>query len=485
MSVEHSVASLSSSSRTPSPVELRLAATLREQRSAFERNSLPPASQRREWLLALERMLLTNGDALAAAISADFGHRPATETQLLELFPSVSGIRYAHAHIATWMRPERRGVAMWFRPGTAHVRYQPLGVVGIVVPWNYPLFLAVGPLTAALAAGNRVMLKMSEYTPTFGALFAELIAKVLPDDLVHVVLGDVETARSFVAQPFDHLLFTGGTAVGRDVMAAAARHLTPVTLELGGKSPAIIAPGFDLARAARSLVFGKLANAGQTCIAPDYVLVDAQSIEPLLGHLRTAATALYKDTASTDYASIAHDRQYARLCSMVDEARAQGARVEALLARRDSSLPRRMAPVAIIDAKESMRVLREEIFGPILPILPYRTLDDAIAYVNAHERPLALYVFDDDEVRRERLLARTASGGVTINDTLLHVGQEDLPFGGVGPSGMGRYHGPEGFRTFSQTRSVFRQRRLNGVSLLYPPYDRTLVRKMLALMLRR
>ncbi|HEX2493458.1 MAG TPA: coniferyl aldehyde dehydrogenase [Steroidobacter sp.] len=462
----------------------QLGALYREQRSAFERDSAPDARVRRERLRLLERVLLDNADAITNAISADFGHRPATETQLIEVFQSLESLRYARRHVGRWMRPERRHVAIWYRPGQAHVRYQPLGAVGIVVPWNYPLYLSVGPLASALAAGNRAMLKLSEYTPAFGALFADLIAKTFPRDLVHVVLGDVETARAFVDLPFDHLLYTGSTAIGREVMAAAARNLTPVTLELGGKSPAIIAPGFDPARAAQRIVFGKLVNAGQTCIAPDYVLAQASSIETLLAHMRRTARDLYRDAASLDYASIAHDRQYARLTSMLDDARAQGARIEPLLDAGNSSLPRRMPPVAVLNATDAMRVMREEIFGPILPIVPYQSLDEAVRYVNERERPLALYVFDDDTARRERLLASTASGGVVINDTLLHVSQDDLPFGGVGPSGMGRYHGPEGFRTFSQVRSVFTQRRLNTLPLLYPPYDRPLGRRILKFMLR-
>jgi coniferyl-aldehyde dehydrogenase len=461
-----------------------LDAIFREQQYAFEQHRSPSARERREWLHALERILLDNSAAIGAAISTDFGHRPATETQLLELFPSVEAVRYARRHLASWMRPERRHVSIWFQPGSAQVRYQPLGVVGIVVPWNYPLYLAIGPLASALAAGNRVMIKMSEYTPAFGTLLGELILKTFPRNLVHVVLGDADTARAFVSRPFNHLLFTGSTAVGREVMAAAARHLTPVTLELGGKSPAIVAPGFDLARAARSIVFGKLVNAGQTCIAPDYVLAEATSIDTLITHMRHAAHELYRDAASPDYASIAHDRQYARLLSLQNDARAQGARIEPLLAVGDASLPRRFPPVAVVGATDSMRVMREEIFGPILPIIAYRTLDEAIRYVNERDRPLALYVFDDDGTRREHLLAHTASGGVTINDTLLHVGQDALPFGGVGPSGMGRYHGPEGFRTFSQVRSIFRQRRWNAVPMLYPPYRRPLVRRLLKLMLR-
>lgn len=455
-----------------------------EQRAAFAEQPSADVAERRATLQTLERMLLDHGDEVCAAINADFGHRPAAETRILELFPSVEAIRHARRHVARWMTPERRHVSLWFRPATAEVRYQPLGVTGIIVPWNYPLYLAVGPLVCALAAGNRVMIKLSEYTPRFATLFAELVAQTFPRRLVHVVLGDADAARIFANLPFDHLLFTGSTSVGREVMVAAARHLTPVTLELGGKSPAIIAQDFDIATAARRIVFGKLINAGQTCIAPDYVLAHANTIERLLAELRKAAREMYRDTASADYTSIVNDRHFARLDALLGDARAQGARIEQLLDTASAPFPRRLAPAVVLECTDQMRIMREEIFGPILPIVPYSTLDEAIRYVNERDRPLALYVFDDNRPRRDGLLARTASGGVTINDTILHVGQDDLPFGGVGPSGMGHYHGAEGFRTFSQVRSVLHSRRLSPAALMYPPYGGALAKRLLKLMLR-
>lgn len=462
-----------------------LKTVMEEQRAAFHAHPLPTATERRVWLNALDRALLDHEAPLCDAISADFGHRPATETRLLELFPSLAAIRHARRRLAGWMEPQRRPVSLWFRPGRAAVVYQPLGVVGIIVPWNYPLYLAVGPLVAALAAGNRAMLKLSEYTPKFAQLFAMIVAKTFPSDLVHVVTGDASVGRAFAGLPFDHLLFTGSGAVARDVMKSAAEHLTPVTLELGGKSPVIVAPDFDLTKAARRIVFGKLVNAGQTCVAPDYVLAPTASIPPLVAALRTAAHALYGSAASMDYASIASDRHHARLSSMLDEARRLGARIEPLLELPGTSLPRRFVPVVVLNATTHMRVLREEIFGPILPIVPYDSLDSAIAYINAQPRPLAMYVFDDDLRRRSSVLAQTASGGVTLNDTLLHVSQDDLPFGGVGESGMGRYHAIEGFRTFSQVRSVYRPSRFTATSIMYPPYGRRLAKRVLALMLRR
>ncbi len=461
-----------------------LHAMVEQQRAAFLSQPLPSAAERRAWLSALERALLSEETALCAAISMDFGHRPAAETRLLELFPSLASLRHGRRRLAGWMKPERRPVSFWLRPGRATVTYQPLGVVGIIVPWNYPLYLAVGPLVAALAAGNRALLKLSEHTPAFGRLFASLIAATFPSDLVQVVTGDATVGRAFTTLPFDHLLFTGSGAVARDVMASAARRLTPVTLELGGKSPAIIAPEFDLATAARRIAFGKLVNAGQTCIAPDYVLAPSAALPALVAALRDAARSMYGTAASPDYASIVNDHHFGRLTELLEDAKAHGAHVEALLAAPSSALPRRMPPMAVLGATPRMRILREEIFGPILPLVPYESLDEVIAYVNARARPLAMYVFDDDVRRREALLARTASGGVTINDTLLHVTQDDLPFGGVGESGMGRYHGVDGFRTFSQVRSVYRRSRFALTATMYPPYGGSLQNRILALMLR-
>ncbi len=465
------------------PAQHELEALFRAQRLAFSAEPLPSAAARRERLGVLADMVRTNAAEIASAIAADFGCRPVDETRTLELFPALEAIRHARAGVARWMRPERRRVSVWFQPGRASVRYQPLGVVGIIVPWNYPLLLAVGPLVAALAAGNRAMLKMSEFTPEFGALFERLIAATFPPDLVCVVNGDVQIASAFGHLPFDHLLFTGSTPIGRVVMAAAAQHLTPVTLELGGKSPAIIAPDFDIDTAARRIVFGKLANSGQTCIAPDYVLLPRGAEASFIAAARTHAERMYGDAASPDYASVAHERHFVRLQALLADARSKGATVEPLL-RTGEAGGRTMTPVAVLGATASMRIMQEEIFGPILPILPYDTLDDAIARVNSQDRPLALYIFDDDTHRSELLLDRTASGGVTINDCLLHIAQDDLPFGGVGSSGMGRYHGRDGFLTFSQQRGVFRQRRINTFPLLQPPYGGQLARRILRLMLR-
>lgn len=466
-----------------SSVQGDLHALFEAQRQAFRADPMPGPGQRRAALDALARLIVTHQDALAEAIASDFGGRPLDETRLIDLFPALGNVHYARRHVARWMKPERRNVSLWFLPGRAQVRYQPLGVVGIVVPWNFPILLAVGPLAAALAAGNRAMIKMSEYSPRSGALFARLIAEVFPPDQVTVVNGDVAVATAFSALPFDHLCFTGSTAVGRQVMAAAAKNLTPVTLELGGKSPAIVAPGFDLALAARRIVTTKLLNCGQACVAPDYVLLPRGQEEAFLAAAREAARRLYGNAASPDLASLATDRQYARVTALVEDARVRGARVEPLL-EGDPGGARRLSPVLLLGVTDEMQAMRDEIFGPVLPVLPYDSLDEAIDFVVARDRPLALYVFDTDRRRVRDLLDRTASGGVTVNDCMFHLGQEDLPFGGIGPSGIGRYHGPEGFKTFSHARAVFEQARWNGLPLLTAPYGGRLARRLLRLMLR-
>jgi aldehyde dehydrogenase (NAD+)/coniferyl-aldehyde dehydrogenase len=371
------------------------------------------------------------------------------------------------------MRVERRAVAWWSLPGRARLMRQPLGVIGIIVPWNYPLFLAVSPLTAALAAGNRAMLKLSEFTPRFGALFESVIARHFSTDEVVAVNGDAAVAKAFAALPFDHLLFTGSTSVGRDVMKAASANLTPVTLELGGKSPAIVADGFDLGETARRLMYGKLMNAGQTCVAPDYALVPQPAVGAFIEACRATTIAFYPTLATNpQYTSIVNDRQFRRLAACLEDARQKGAAVHALHDEATDTERRRLSPVAVTDVSDDMRLMQEEIFGPILPVVGYGSIEEAIAFVNARPRPLALYYFGAPDVHLDAVLERTVSGGVTVNNTSFHVAQEDLPFGGVGPSGMGHYHGQAGFDTFSKLKPVFHDGRLSGSRLLMPPYGR-------------
>ncbi|MFZ5510563.1 MAG: coniferyl aldehyde dehydrogenase [Pseudomonadota bacterium] len=459
---------------------------LQRLRDAAAREPYPDVVTRRRRLAALESLLRENMEPIAEALRADFGHRSVHETRLLELFPSLEGIKHARRHLKSWMKPERRPVSLWFRPGRARVIRQPLGVVGIIVPWNYPVYLAVGPLTCALAAGNRALVKMSEYTPATGELFARLVERYFSPDEVGVVLGDAQVAEDFARLPFDHLLFTGSTRVGREVMRACADNLTPVTLELGGKSPAIIGPDYDIAKAAERILVGKCMNAGQTCIAPDYVLAPSGREEEFIAAARAVVAACYADILnSPDYTSIHSARHYHRLLATLEDARQKGARIVDLASppARPDSHRRRLPPLALLDVDERMQVMQEEIFGPLLPIVPYGDLEEAIAYVNARPRPLALYYFDRDRARIERVLHGTVSGGVTVNDTILHIAQDDLPFGGVGPSGMGHYHGRDGFDAFSKKKAVFQQSAVNAMGLFKPPYGR-LFEHLLALLLR-
>jgi coniferyl-aldehyde dehydrogenase len=461
-----------------------LSLELQRLRAAQARDPLPGWVTRARRLHALEALLRDHRNDIADAIHADFGCRPAEETDMLEVFPSLSAVRHALRHGKRWMRPQRGLADLAFLPGRTELLPQPLGVVGIIVPWNYPLFLAVGPMVDALAAGNRVMVKMSEYTPRFSQLFAELVVRHFQPDEVLVINGDASVGQAFAGLPFDHLLFTGSTAVGHHVMRSAAAHLTPVTLELGGKSPAIIGPGARFEHAVERIVFGKMVNAGQTCIAPDYVLLPRADVARFTSAARAAMTRLYPDLANNkQYASVATERHYQRLIDMRDKAVAAGARAEPLSDTADRPAQRLLTPVMLTDVPDNLPVMQEEIFGPLLPIVPYDSFDDAIDYVVNRPRPLALYLFEEDQTRIDDALSRTHAGGVTLNDTLYHIAQHGLPFGGVGPSGMGGYHGEAGFRTFSHMKPVFRQARLNGTGLLNPPYGKRF-KRMLEILLR-
>jgi coniferyl-aldehyde dehydrogenase len=462
-----------------------LTTDLQRLRDAQARDPMPTWAQRAKRLRTLETLLREQREAFAAAIHADFGQRPAEETDLLEIFPSLSAIRHALGHGRRWMKPQRRLADLLFLPARTELRPQPRGVVGIIVPWNYPLYLAVGPLVDALAAGNRVMLKMSEFTPRFSALFAEQVARYFQPDEVLVVTGDAVVAQAFAALPFDHLLFTGSTAVGHHVMRAAAANLTPVTLELGGKSPAIIGPGARLEHAVERIIVGKLLNAGQTCIAPDYVLLPRARVAEFIGLAGEAVARMYPQLQrNAQYASIVSDRQYQRLAALRDEARSAGAHVHVLGEATEDPARRLLPPQLLTEVDDGMAVMREEIFGPLLPLVPYDTLEEAIDHVAARPHPLALYLFEHDRGRIDQVLARTHAGGVSVNDTLYHIAQHGLPFGGVGASGMGGYHGEAGFRTFSHLKPVFRQARWNGAGLLNPPYGKRF-RRLLDLLLRR
>jgi coniferyl-aldehyde dehydrogenase len=438
------------------------------QHAASRGSPAPDAAARRVSLTTLFELVRDNTNAFARAIAEDFGGRAQRETQILEAIPTLNAIRHARKWVKEWLRPERRTVDWLFQPARAWVRYEPLGVVGILAPWNFPLLLSLVPLANVLSAGNRAMIKPSELTPAFSDLLGRLVAERFSPEQVVVICGGVEVARAFSALPFDHLLFTGSTATGREVMRAAAENLTPVTLELGGKSPAIIAADYPLAKAARSIAFGKWLNAGQTCVAPDYVLVPADRAaafaEAVIGEARRG----YPSIASDDYTSVITEWHQARLNAAIEEATAAGAVV--IRHGGHHAGTRKIAPTVVLGAPASGLLLREEIFGPVLPVVPYERLDDALAFVNARDRPLALYCFTNDKSVRAKVLEGATSGGVTLNGTLLHAGHDGLPFGGIGPSGMGAYHGRDGFRRFSHARAVHAIGAINALQRLGPPW---------------
>ncbi|MBC9252628.1 coniferyl-aldehyde dehydrogenase [Pseudomonas alcaligenes] len=455
---------------------------LASQRNAFRSNPMPSAEQRRAWLKALRELILSEKQALVAAVSSDFSNRAESETLLAEIMPSLHGIDYASKNLKKWMKPSRRAVGVAFQPASAKVIYQPLGVVGIIVPWNYPLFLAFGPLLGALAAGNRVMIKMSESTPATSLLVKQLLAKVFPEDLVAVVLGEADVGQAFSQLPFDHLLFTGATSIGRHVMRAAADNLVPVTLELGGKSPAIVSHDVPLADAAERIAFGKTMNAGQTCVAPDYVLVPQERVEDFVAAYRAAVQRFFPQlTDNPDYTAIVNERQLSRLKGYISDAESKGARIVPLFPQDQG---RRMAHSLVLEVNDEMKLMQDEIFGPLLPIVPYQRIEEAFSYINDRPRPLALYYFGYDKGEQQRVLHETHSGGVCLNDTLLHVAQDDMPFGGIGPSGMGHYHGHEGFLTFSKAKGVFIKQRFNAAKVIYPPYGTGLQKLIQKLFIR-
>jgi len=450
-----------------------LAPTLQRLRDAWLRQR-PDYRQRRDDLLRLRKAFHARLDEMAAVVSADFGQRAPYETLIADGMVVLTEIDHMLAHLRRWMRPQRRGVGWRLWPARAEVRHVPLGVVGVIAPWNYPVNLAIVPLATAIAAGNHVYVRPSEHTPRTSQFLRDLLAEVFPPERVALALGGADVAAAFAALPFDHLLFTGSTAVGRKVMAAAAPNLTPVTLELGGKSPAVIGSGASMATTASRLATGKLFNGGQTCIAPDYVFVPHDRRDELIEALRMEVAGRYPDIeTSPDYVHVLNDAQYRRLRGYLDDAATRGLKVIPLATLKDQARADAMqllVPHLVIDPGDDATLMQEEIFGPILAIKTYRRFDEVIDYINTHDRPLALYHFGHDEAQIERLLGNTVAGGVCINETLLQYACSNLPFGGVGASGMGHYHGRDGFITFSKVMPVLRQARWTLSDKLKPPY---------------
>ncbi len=453
-----------------------IAATLAAQRAAFDRQPRRPLAQRREDLRKLQAIVLDDQQAWIEAVSRDFGCRAATETQLLELSAVARAASGAGRQLPRWMEPTRVATPPFAAPGRSFIRHEPKGVVGVVSPWNYPIQLSLMPLVAALAAGCRAMIKPSELTPATNALLAERLAAHFPSDQVAIIEGGPEIAEAFCAQAFDHLFYTGSTAIGRKVAAAAAETLTPLTLELGGKSPVLVDPDYPLKDLVHPLAWGRFLNAGQTCVAPDHVfsIGDGARTHQIAEAVIAQTQVFYPDfSTNPDYTSIIADRHFQRLESMIEEARAAGVVVlqpphDAEIARRNRKFP----PTVLIDPPQHLRVMREEIFGPILPVLTCRSVDDAVTTINASGRPLALYAFSKRGSWVADVLDRTLSGGVTVNGTMLHLANENLPFGGVGSSGYGAYRGRRGFEEFSHARSVFATKGWHSTRLAAPPYGR-------------
>lgn len=419
-------------------------------------------------------------DELCEALISDFGHRSKDLSKLTDIAASVGPIKHAKKHLKKWMKKEKRKTMfpLGLLGASSRVEYQPLGVIGILSPWNFPVNLTFGPLASALAAGNRVMIKPSEYTPATSAVMKKMLDEVFDETEVAVVTGGPEVGAAFSALAFDHMIFTGATSVGKHVMAAAAKNLVPVTLELGGKSPVLIGRSANLDQAADRIMMGNTMNAGQVCLAPDYLLVAEEQRDSLVELLKAKAAAMFPTIKNNDdYTSIVNERHYQRLNRYLDDAKAKGATLIAINPANEDFSDQdhhKIPPTLVLDTTDDMLIMQEEIFGPLLPVCTYKEYREAINYVNSHPRPLGLYYFGHDAAEEAFTLTRTTSGGVTLNDVIMHISQEDLPFGGVGPSGMGSYHGFDGFKTFSHAKSIFKQSNKNIADMvgLKPPFGK-------------
>ena len=440
-----------------------------KQRSASRQQHYPSLEARLQNLDKLQKLLLDNQTAIADAINTDFGNRCSQETRMLEVFGLLGGIGYNRKRLKKWMKPQKRHIGLAYLGGKNTVIPQPKGVVGVVSPWNYPLFLALSPCISALAAGNRCMVKMASNSQTLCRLMDKLVSAVFDEDTLAIIPG--APARDFTNRPWDHLVFTGSPAVGKIVMATAAQYLTPVTLELGGKSPTIIAEDCSTNMAAERLLFSKFLNAGQTCVAPDYLFLPRDKVNEFVEAAKEIVSARYPTVASKDFTSIIDDKAFARLTEVLQDAVDKGAKTINLLGEGKADPDtRKIPPYLVLNPGDDMLLMQEEIFGPILPVKPYDDLDEVIAYINDNERPLALYLYSNDKAAQDKVIYNTMSGGMCLNDSMLHVGQHDLPFGGIGNSGMGHYHGEDGFIEFSKLRPIFKQAKKSGILAMAPPY---------------
>ena len=458
---------------------------LQRQRSSYLAAPNPNYAMRVEQLTRLKAAILQFKTPLVEALSQDYGHRSIDDSLISDIMPVINNINYSLKNLKKWLKPSARHAGLLLAPAKVTVHYQPIGVIGIIVPWNFPVMLSIGPLVTAIAAGNHAMLKLSEFTPATNQVIKQLLAQVFDESHVAVVEGEADVAAAFSALPFDHLLFTGSTTVGRHVMRAAANNLTPVTLELGGKSPVIIAPDMPLEIAVERMIYGKCLNAGQICVAPDYVLCPKAQVDEFIAAYQAKFNAMYGAiNHNKDYGSIINTRQFDRLMTVLEDAKAKGAHIISATDEAIDSQHRKLATQLITNTSEDMLLMQEEIFGPLLPIIGYDSLDEAILYINQRARPLALYVMSFDEKSQQKILQQTHSGGVCINETVFHVAADDAPFGGIGPSGMGHYHGKEGFLTFSHAKTVLSRGRFNTGKFVHPPYGTVIQRILMKLFLR-
>lgn len=455
-------------------------AALNAQRADFTAELPVSAAARKDRLKRAIAMMVDHGEAFCKALSEDFGHRSTDQSMMTDIVPSIRTLKYSIKELDKWMKPERRKVdfPLGLLGAKAIVEYQPKGVVGIISPWNFPVQLTLAPMAGAFAAGNRVMVKSSEYTPTVAALFEEIGPQYFAAEEALFYSGGPEVGQAFAALPFDHLIFTGATGIGKHILHAAADNLTPVTLELGGKSPTIIGRSANVEAATQRIALGKMLNAGQICLAPDYLMVPREKEAEVVEGMTKAVSVMYPTLLENpDYTSVINARHRDRLTGYLEDAKAKGAEViEVNPANEDfgASNRNKMPLYLVRNPTDDMKVMQEEIFGPVLPIKTYERIEETIDYVNAHDRPLGLYYFGEDGAEKRQMLDRTISGGVTVNDVIFHISMEELPFGGIGPSGMGSYHGYEGFKTFSHGKSVYHQPKINIAKLagLMPPYGK-------------
>ena len=457
-----------------SPNIQRLHDLLEQQKRAYQRHPVPTAQERIDRLARLKRVLVKYQDQIAAAINQDYGNRSVAETKIGELLACLEQIKYYSKNLSTWMKPSKRHISLMYQPAKAWVEYQPLGVIGVMTPWNYPLLLSVGPLICSLAAGNHAMIKISSSSENFGYVLEQALSEAFPEELVAVVNGGGSISDAFCRLPFDKMIFTGSTTVGKTVMAATAENLVPVILELGGKSPVIAHSSISMADVAQRLAFGKLWNSGQTCVAPDYLFLPKGKTAEFVENFRNIVTGMYPSLAhNADYTSIINDKQYNRIQGYLENARDSGAKlIEINPKNEDLSVVRKIAPTIITGVTTEMDIMKNEIFGPILPIIEYDQIDEVIEFINSRPRPLALYYFDFNQGRADYIAQRTHSGHFGLNTVLAHVIQDDLPFGGVGASGMGKYHGPEGFFSLSHERSVMSNPKLFSLKFILPPFNK-------------